>query len=196
MFKNFNVISLNYDQSDEIKEIFKKSVDLGCQAFVISDEIFEIFLEDFHEIHDECIQVFSNKHLVVFSAGNNSFEEISKYSSIDGKSGEIKFQIKMKFSLFFTDLPNTLLIAFDAINFDIKFYTTKFVGLNNESAKIEKLFEIDGKNVEKIENLLDEVNLFPIKVKNLQGREIKLAIFNYMPYTLWKEVLVKNQFRI
>lgn len=47
-----------------------------------------------------------------------------------------------------------------------------------------KIEALDLKNFEKS---LDGVNLFPKKVKNLEGREITLAIFNYMPYTLWKD---------
>lgn len=94
---NFNVIHLNYDDSHETKEIFRKSVDLGCQAFVISDEIFEDFLEDFHAIHDECIQVYSNKHVVVYSLNeyNSIFDKIPKYSTIiDGKQ-MVKYNFKI-----------------------------------------------------------------------------------------------------
>jgi hypothetical protein len=31
-------------------------------------------------------------------------------------------------------------------------------------------------------------NLFPSKLRNVRGREVVLAIFNYMPYVLWTEV--------
>lgn len=87
------------------------------------------------------------------------------------------------------DLPKILFIDYDSKASKISFSTTKFIGTNNESRKIEKFYEINELDLNKIENLLDDVNLFPIKVKNLKGREITLAIFNYMPYTLWKEVV-------
>lgn len=35
-------------------------------------------------------------------------------------------------------------------------------------------------------------NLFPYKLKNLNGREIRLALFNYKPYTLYKKVVLEN----
>lgn len=83
-----------------------------------------------------------------------------------------------------------MFIEYDVKSLSVFFSTTKFVGQNNESATIEKIAQIDGEN---FVNLLKDVNLFPMKMKNLQGREITLAIFNYMPYTLWKEV-VSNLF--
>lgn len=33
------------------------------------------------------------------------------------------------------------------------------------------------------------VDLFPDKIVNLEGRDVVLAIFNYMPYVLWREVV-------
>lgn len=79
-----------YDQTNGTKEIFKKSIDLGCQAFIISDDAFDIFLQDFYEVHDQCIQVFHNKHIVVYSVNENNeekllIEESLTHPSIDGE---------------------------------------------------------------------------------------------------------------
>jgi hypothetical protein len=40
-----------------------------------------------------------------------------------------------------------------------------------------------------VHSLMKSLNLFPNKIKNLQGRDIVLAIFNYNPYTMWKVVV-------
>lgn len=82
------MISLSYDQSDDSKEIFKKSIDLGCQAFIISDQVLGAFLEDFYEVHDESMQVYTRKHVIVYSIvtpeKNSEFCVMIKYSAIDG----------------------------------------------------------------------------------------------------------------
>lgn len=51
-------------------------------------------------------------------------------------------------------------------------------------------------------NTIDESNelstntdLFPDKFKNLQQRPIRLALFNYNPYSIWQEVVCLNIFK-
>lgn len=75
-----------------------KSIDLGCQAFIISYEVFEDFLHDFHEVHDQCIQVFFNKHVVTYSQSsekNSTFDEILHYPAIEGKNCKIEIISKI-----------------------------------------------------------------------------------------------------
>lgn len=86
---NLNLISFVYDQSNVTKDIFKKSIDLGCQTFIISDDAFDIFLQDFYEVHDDSIQVFHNKQVVVYSMNENKGGEfinrgVLTHPSIDG----------------------------------------------------------------------------------------------------------------
>lgn len=98
VIRNLNVISFVYDQSNETKEIFKKSIDLGCQGFVISDDAFDIFLKDFYEVHDDCIQVFHNKHVVIYSLNaDKGFLEDEKlnHPSIDGEIISNNSEIKI-----------------------------------------------------------------------------------------------------
>lgn len=186
---NLNVIYLNYEQSNETKEILRKSIDGGCQAFIISEDIFDEFLEDFYEVHDQSLQVYPNKHVIVYSLEKSSlFERISKFKSIEGMVKLIK-KLHEIILINCADLPNILFIEYDASSSKILFATTKFGGRNSESATIEKIYEIGLEKVEMIEPSLKDVNLFPVKTKNLQGREITLAIFNYMPYTLWAETV-------
>lgn len=67
--------------------------------------------------------------------------------------------------------------------------TTKFVGSNQESSTLIALAELQFNEnpAEKFSN----IDLYPDKVYNMQGREVVLAIFNYMPYVLWKEAVSK-----
>lgn len=73
----------------------------------------------------------------------------------------------------------------------MNFQTTKFVGEKADSSKLLLLA-----NVSLDDNLSEQliaVDLFPDKIVNLEGREVVLAIFNYMPYVLWHEVVSFNE---
>jgi hypothetical protein len=96
---------------------------------------------------------------------------------------------KLSFILIISDIPNILFVEFNSSSQVIKFSTTKFVGVNNESSLINHIAEIPLQFDTPLNEMLKDINLFPQKLNNLYGREIGLAIFNYMPYTLWKEVV-------
>lgn len=76
-----NLFTFNYESSSNFsKALFRDGVEAGCQAFIISDEVFVEFLKDFHDVHDDCIQVFPNKHIVVYQSCDN----VSLHESIVG----------------------------------------------------------------------------------------------------------------
>ena len=86
--QGFSTISLEYDQPKNSREVLKKSIEQGCQAFIISSEVFQNFLSDFHKVHDESVQAFHNKHLMVYLTNikeRNLFQKIKNYPEIDGK---------------------------------------------------------------------------------------------------------------
>lgn len=86
-----------------------------------------------------------------------------------------------------SDLPNILFIEYQKELLNFNFLTTRFSGENNKSSSLYTLKSIlinDDLNT-----TLGNINLFPNKIHNLQGREVALAIFNYMPYVLWTEVV-------
>lgn len=90
-FSGQNLFAFEYDESsNETKTIFRKGVEAGCQAFIISDDVFINFLTDFYDVHDDCIQVFPNKHVVVYQDGDElvskQFNNIKeRFTSIDGE---------------------------------------------------------------------------------------------------------------
>lgn len=84
----------------------------------------------------------------------------------------------------FVDVPNILLILPSIDNNSYDLITSEFVGRFNSSSSIllDKLYwgNISFRN---------NANLFPDKLHNLQQRIVKLAIFNYKPYTIWENVV-------
>lgn len=165
---NFHqAISFEYDQTENSKKVFQQSIDLGCQAFVISDDVFELFLEDFHELHDVCIQVFPKKHILVYSdlvtIKNNSIDGALKNPSIDGNivNSNKLFKTSIIKVYNFTDLPNILFLYFNVNSQRAKFSTTKFGEKNSE---LYDLAEIQIDNGDSIEDLLSGINLFPEKL--------------------------------
>lgn len=96
----------------------------------------------------------------------------------------------INFSIFdFIDIPNILFMEYNENSQNFYFKTTKFVGPNAQSSELKEVITLDLNCVQSFKDVLSATNLFPIKVKNLHEREIGLAIFNYMPYTIWKEVV-------
>lgn len=192
-FSGSRFFTFDYDNSSNAsKTTFKKGIEGGCQAFIISNDVFANFLSDFHEVHDDCIQVFPNKHVVVYQSGidrNSSelTENLNHSSSIDGSLIFIIIDFTLNLNLFHPDLPNILFIDYhdEPKSFNVK--TTKFSGTKYESSTLQVLTTININDDPKV-NLAD-INLYPDKVLNLQGMEVVLALFNYMPYVLWSEVV-------
>lgn len=104
--------------------------------------------------------------------------------------------------LIFKDIPNILIITpsarkstngrrinVEGTSFDL--ITSQFIGrYNNTDPRLLDTFDItSGKFVENVE-------LFPEKFSNLQGRIMRIALFNYMPYAIWEEVVTMNKTKI
>lgn len=84
-------------------------------------------------------------------------------------------------------MPNILFIEYWKEIETFKVLSTKFVGLNNESTTLLIVAELDLKDDPR--DKLASIDLYPDKIFNLQGRDVVLSIFNYMPYVLWKDVV-------
>lgn len=94
--KGFNLIAFNYDDSsNSSRKLFRDGIEQGCQAFVISDDTFLNFLNDFHDVHDDCIKVYPNKHVVVYQTEAerklSKFEEsYQHFPAVDGSEWHLK----------------------------------------------------------------------------------------------------------
>lgn len=169
----FNFFNFHYNESNNAtKTLFQQGIEAGCQGFVLSDDVFPLFLSDFYAVHDDCIQVFKEKRLIVYQ--NDVDEKLLK--SNDSWRSEPALD----------DLPANLFIEYDKVSENFSFLTTKFAGSKNESSKLIILTEAHLNDDP--ERTLNAIDLFPNKILNLQGREVVLSLFNYMPYVLWKEV--------
>lgn len=79
-----------YNLESSSKNPLKEAIEGGCQAFVISQKSFEQFLSDFYSIHDQSIQVFPNKHIIVYRDDDeedlkSSHEIWKNYEALNGK---------------------------------------------------------------------------------------------------------------
>jgi hypothetical protein len=92
-----------------------------------------------------------------------------------------------------SDLPNILFVDFQEDVKSFKLQTTKYSGMKSDSTTLQLLTTI---NIDGNPHLnLANINLYPDKILNLQGREVVLAIFNYMPYVFWMEVVSKRELK-
>lgn len=62
--------------------------------------------------------------------------------------------------------------------------TSRFVTQNNHSDP-RFLDTFDGST----EKFMENANLFPDKFSDLEGRVVRLALFNYKPYTIWEQTV-------
>lgn len=82
--------------------------------------------------------------------------------------------------IYHADIPDILCIARNSS--EINLITTRFVGVHSNSDPI-LLSTYD--NEKKI-FLNENENLFPNKMKNLEGRPLQISFVNYIPYTNWE----------
>lgn len=68
-FFSFEFTKNEISEDSTAKTLFRKGIEGGCQAFIVAENIFAGFLEDFHKAHDDSIQAFHNKHVVVYQSG-------------------------------------------------------------------------------------------------------------------------------
>lgn len=94
-------------------------------------------------------------------------------------------------------MPNILLIAAGQTDHDDIHYTlhtSRFVG-RNASAAAERVWldtfqwQRTESNSRRTAAFRRNVHLFPDKLHNLEGRLVRLAMFNYKPYSVWVEVV-------
>lgn len=75
---------------------FRKGIESGCQAFIVAENVFAEFLDDFHKTHDDSIQVFPNKHVVVYQSEVESGDNVLDFNSSNAIHGR-KVKSKNRF---------------------------------------------------------------------------------------------------
>lgn len=80
-FFSFEFTKNKIPKDSTTKSLFRKGIESGCQAFIVAENIFAEFLDDFHKAHDDSIQAFHNKHVVVYQSEVESGEVPDFHSS-------------------------------------------------------------------------------------------------------------------
>lgn len=137
------------------------------QAFVAAPDSALLFLDSFDRVRFTAKNRYHLMRLVVLPSKLQRTESILSHPVIQ-------------------DVPNLLIIdqTNEAETKSFNLITSQFVGrFNNTTPRYLDTFI--GLN----ETLVANANLFPDKFSNLQGKDIRLSLFNYNPYSIWEEVV-------
>uniref|UniRef100_A0A1B0CF97 Uncharacterized protein n=1 Tax=Lutzomyia longipalpis TaxID=7200 RepID=A0A1B0CF97_LUTLO len=148
----------------------RRIVDLGCQAWIVDDVRVNKFLDTYGEIVETTEQRPQRVHMI-FHLNNTQEEHLHQILSHQTLE----------------DVPNVLLVIpstrdddeNDGESFDL--VTSSFAGRFNNTHPI--VLDHFG-----AANFARNTNLFPDKLSNLQRRNLRLALFNYKPYTTVQHV--------
>ncbi|XP_055604897.1 uncharacterized protein LOC129753122 [Uranotaenia lowii] len=143
------------------------SIENGCQGFVLTQDASLSFLDRYNFLHDRTIQRYPAKRFVFLP-------DLEKADSVDITAILEHDAVH--------DMPN-LLIVFPVEPNRIELITNRFSDIQNFNEPI-LLDWFDPGN----DTFAYGFDLFPDKINDLRGRYLKLAIFNYSPYTRWNMV--------
>ncbi|XP_062556996.1 uncharacterized protein LOC134221839 [Armigeres subalbatus] len=160
----YSAIYLDLTTVDE--QTLLDSIDNGCQSFIVTTSASQTFLDEFHYFHDRALQRFSNKKVVILIDNQTIHLEINELVQHDA----------------IHDIPNLLFVIPDDHD-RIKLKTNRFITQDRYS----DLILLD-EYIPSLGTFLYENDLFPQKLHNMEGRYLRLAIFNYHPYTMWEEL--------
>lgn len=158
---------------DTMQSLILKSLDLGCSDFIINIDNPEIFVAQFEENIHLTNQRRGNRKLIFVPNEHNpnSREELIQLLTIPA----VEF------------VPNILLIlpfnktSEGSNETSYELGTQKYLSnIDNSELIILDVWSSESRSFEK------KANLFPDKVSNMQGRTIKMATFNYKPYSIFE----------
>ncbi|XP_053671602.1 uncharacterized protein LOC128721830 [Anopheles nili] len=156
------VISLVADEP----EVLLQAIENGCQSFVLAQSTAITFLDQFHYVHDRATARYPHKRIIIIDDDSMvTAPEAENSRSILNHSatGDVIDLLLVRPSL---DLDRVDLLTSG-------FETDQWTLLTSYS-----MHQLEW----------DATDLFPDKRTDLQGRYLRLAIFNYEPYTLWQPV--------
>lgn len=86
-FFSFEFTKNKAQHDAEANTLFRRGIESGCQAFVVAENIFAEFLDDFHKAHDDSIQAFHNKHVVIYQSevGNDEIPDFRSSAALQGE---------------------------------------------------------------------------------------------------------------
>ncbi|EDS44681.1 conserved hypothetical protein [Culex quinquefasciatus] len=146
------------------------SIENGCQSFILTEDSWLPFFEGFWYLHDRTVQRFANKKVII------ALDYDSEYFKVEPIFEHVVVH----------DIPQLLVIV-QVEDDRIDVVTNKFTGRDTQ----QEVILLDS-FVPSLGTFLYGNELFPDKLLNLQGRFLRLAIFNYSPYTFWNEVNISS----
>ncbi|XP_055694767.1 uncharacterized protein LOC129796671 [Lutzomyia longipalpis] len=169
-YNQFIWINLEDLNDENLERLMRRIVDLGCQAWIVDDVRVNKFLDTYGEIVETTEQRPQRVHMI-FHLNNTQEEHL--HQILSHRTLE--------------DVPNVLLVIpstrdddeNDGESFDL--VTSSFAGRFNNTHPI--VLDHFG-----AANFARNTNLFPDKLSNLQRRNLRLALFNYKPYTTVQHV--------
>uniref|UniRef100_A0A182Q9U2 Ionotropic glutamate receptor C-terminal domain-containing protein n=1 Tax=Anopheles farauti TaxID=69004 RepID=A0A182Q9U2_9DIPT len=165
----FMIVDFTADEPDVLLD----AIENGCQTFVVGQSSAIGFLDRFHNVHDRAIARYPQKRLVIIGADGDSDEQAAAILRHNATR----------------DVMDVLLVSARARENRVDLLTSVY---ETDEAGVWML--LDSFNVPLASSSgLSAVNLFPDKRTNLRGRYLRLAIFNYEPYTLWQSVNVSRE---
>lgn len=155
---------------DTMQSLILKSLDLGCSDFIINIDNPETFIAQFEE----------NIHATNQRRGNRKLIFVPNEYNPNSREGLIHL-LKTPAVEFVPDILLILPINETGEGSNETMYelgTQKY--LSERELIVLDVWRSESQSFEK------KTNLFPDKVSNLQGRTVKMATFNYKPYSIFE----------
>uniref|UniRef100_A0A182N544 Ionotropic glutamate receptor C-terminal domain-containing protein n=1 Tax=Anopheles dirus TaxID=7168 RepID=A0A182N544_9DIPT len=167
----FMVLDLAVDESDVLLD----AIENGCQTFVVAQSSAIAFLDGFHYVHDRATVRYPQKRLIIIGDDDEAYRTDRILDAILAHNAT-------------RDVMDVLLVRSRPQHYRVDLLTNEY---ESDDGGVWML--LDSYDTERTSPSSDTVNLFPNKRTNLRGRYLRLAIFNYEPYTRWESVDVPTQ---
>uniref|UniRef100_A0A182P639 Ionotropic glutamate receptor C-terminal domain-containing protein n=1 Tax=Anopheles epiroticus TaxID=199890 RepID=A0A182P639_9DIPT len=152
------VVALSGNDSDVLLE----AIENGCQTFILAQSTAIEFMDLFHYVHDRATVHYSHKRIIIIN--DDDAEETNVRATL--KHGAIR------------DVMDLLLVNPRPVQKRVDLFTS---APGNDEWMLSDSHHTSAP-------AFGYVDLFPNKRSDLGGRYVRLAIFNYEPYTLWSSV--------
>nr|XP_044248777.1 uncharacterized protein LOC108054865 [Drosophila takahashii] len=184
-YVGINIPTLRNNQGQDVVDVGLKKKVLQEKNLLFDDLLIKIIIS-IEVTHCESFLVF-DKDIDLFIDAFNKASVYSIWRSLRNKFifAHVANELQERWeNLFFEDQPNILFVIRDhssGSSFDLK--TNKYVGPKSEKPAQLKMLDTYSTTEQRFQ--LGK-SLFPDKLKDLQGREVVLAGFDYRPYTVIK----------
>ncbi|KFB34834.1 AGAP003531-PA-like protein [Anopheles sinensis] len=154
---------IEVDEQKAFEKMLAIGVDLGCQAFVVTEQTADSFFEGYLPVHDAAVQRFLPKRLLVVLEPNSEvFPRIPKMLVIE-------------------ELPEVLiLLPVEDETVRIDLYTVDIYD-GDPITIVTRLLDVINCSLDRLSIDDRNVHLFPDKLINMNKRRLRLAAAPYLP---------------